>query len=71
MIDYDRVNSFHRDSILRLLQNKASGLDRPDEITDFDLAYLRILYSGNTAGSFDRGTARIASGLRSEVKSSN
>lgn len=71
MINYAHVTSFHRNSILRVLKDSSGAGALPQEITAFDLAYLRGLYAGSEAESFDRRTAPIASTLHVSPRKSN
>jgi hypothetical protein len=58
MINYERVGSLRQDSILRLFMEESPG--GADAATAFDLAYLKGVYAGEAALSFDRRAARIA-----------
>jgi hypothetical protein len=59
MIDFGRVGSLHHSSVLQLLQDRDHG-DRIRGLTEFDLAYLTGLYSGEPGQSSDRQFASIA-----------
>ena len=59
MIDFGRVGSLHHSSVLQLLQDRGHG-GRIRGLTEFDIAYLTGLYSGEPGQSSDRQFASIA-----------
>lgn len=63
MINYERAVSVRQPSILQLFAKGNAAESAVEMMTKFDIAYLKGVYAGDAALTFDRRTARIATSL--------